>query len=143
MPVLVILRGRDLPGRRFAHSPSDSYDNVYVALQVRAEPVGLVAGDADSAEWRTDVDVVHRDGGRDFRGPAVHGQAGARFLYLTWGVVDGTTFGMFRRAKLMLDEAPTDMAPDQTLVATVALTDEKGMPRCARVRAPHIRWSVE
>ncbi len=48
---------------------------------------------------------------------------------------------MFRRAKLML----ADLAPlitgnsDQTIVATVDLTDDCGGPRCARLRAPALR----
>lgn len=86
--------------------------------------------------------MAQKDEGRDFRGPAVHGKRGERFLYLTWGTVSGDEFTMFRRAKLMLSEAPADVSGDQALVATVALTDEKGLPRCARVRAPHIQWSV-
>ena len=53
-----------------------------------------------------EVQVVDPTGvdGPDFRGPAVQGKRGERFLYLTWGDVgpDGE-FEMFRRAKLMLD----------------------------------------
>ncbi len=56
-----------------------------------------------SAWGRLDVDVVRgRDGALDFRGPAVHGRPGDRFLYLTSGRVHDGTFDMFRRAKLML-----------------------------------------
>lgn len=141
--VLVIVRGHDLPGRRFPHGMTGTYDDVHVALQVRADPTGLVPGDAADAEWRTDVAVVQRDEGRDFSGPAVHGKRGERFLYLTWGTVSGDTFTMFRRAKLMLSGAPEDVGDDRALVATVSLTDEKGLPRCARVREPDIMWSVE
>ena len=40
----------------------------------------------------------------DFKGPAVHGERGDRFLYLTWGDVDDYAhFRRFRRAKLMLN----------------------------------------
>jgi hypothetical protein len=54
---------------------------------------------------------------------------------------------MFRRAKLMLDRvdrAVIDRAQQSglPLVADVALTDEKGGPRCARVDPPAVRWSV-
>ena len=43
-----------------------------------------------------------------FRGPAVHGKRGERFLYLTWGDVGPAgEFAMFRRAKLMF----ADIAP--------------------------------
>lgn len=43
---------------------------------------------------------------------------------------------MFRRAKLMLSDAPRS----ETVVARVALTDERGLPRCARLRPPAIEW---
>jgi hypothetical protein len=57
---------------------------------------------------------------------------GERFVYLTWGTVEQNRFTMFRRAKLMLDELP---AADEVTV-DVTLTDEDGMPRCARLRPP-------
>ncbi|MGI8699901.1 MAG: DUF5990 family protein [Nocardioidaceae bacterium] len=141
--MLVIVRGCELPGRRFPHGATDVYDNVHVALQVRREPVGLVPGDAADAEWRTHVDIVDREGRTDYRGPAVHGKAGERFLYLTWGTVDEEVFTMFRRAKIMLGDAPPDPGAERAVVASVALTDEKGLPRCARIRAPAIAWAIE
>jgi len=122
-------------------------------VQVRDEPVDLVPADAASAEWRIDVQVLRRpeepDGAAfDMRGPAVHGRPGARFLYLTWGDVTAShPFTMFRRAKLMLD--PVDpalvrraLAGGRPLVATIDLTDAHGGPRCGRVDAPALRWSV-
>jgi hypothetical protein len=52
---------------------------------------------------------------------------------------------MFRRAKLLfadIDSRLLDAAArvDGALVATVSLTDERGGPRCARVRPPAISW---
>jgi hypothetical protein len=135
----LVIRGRDLPGAACA-----GHDRIGVGLQVGSEPVGVVAGNATDARWETDVTVV----GDDFRGPAVHGKRGERFVYLTWGDLAGGSFEMFRRAKLMLsrvdpaliEEAVSD---DRCLVADVGLTDEKGNPRCARVDPPAVRWSVE
>lgn len=43
---------------------------------------------------------------------------------------------MFRRAKLMLADLPP--GADEVMVE-VHLTDERGMPRCARLRQPAIR----
>jgi hypothetical protein len=111
---------------------------VHVALQVGSRPDGVVPGDAPSAEWTTDVAVVGTDGERDFRGPAVDGRRGERFLYLTWGEYDGHDFAMFRRAKLMLAEAPDA----EDVVAQVRLTDAAGMPTCARLRDPMVRWAA-
>jgi hypothetical protein len=130
--VRIVISGHQLPGRRCG-----PYSNVHVGLQVGSRPDGLVAGDAESAQWCADVQVIHIDNVRDFRGPAVHGRRGERFLYLTWGEVDGDRFAMFRRAKLMLDDAPDGEA----VAAEVRLTDDKGMPCCARLRAPMIRWT--
>ena len=124
----VVIRGHHLPGRSCG-----PYQDVHVGLQVGREPHGLVPGDADRAEW---VAEVRTDGG-DFRGPAVQGRKGARFIYLTWGTYTGGTFTMFRRAKLMLDDLP--QRADEVIVE-VHLTDGAGMPRCARLKAPAMRF---
>jgi hypothetical protein len=143
--VLITIEGRDLPGRRFV-SDGATLGNVHVGVQVGTQPDGLVRGDAPDACWHVDVRAVVDGTGVDLRGPAVHGTRGARFLYLTWGDVgvDGS-FSMFRRAKLMVaDVDPTLLADvargDGELVAELALTDERGGPRCARVRPPAIAW---
>lgn len=119
-------------GRRFPGLACGAYTNIHVGLQVRRDPVDLVPGDAPAAKWTTDITVT--DG--DFRGPSVQGKRGERFVYLTWGTVESGTFEMFRRAKLMLADLPTDA---EEVVVDVDLTDEQGMPRCARLRPPTIR----
>jgi hypothetical protein len=135
----VVVRGTDPPGRTFA-----SYSDVHVGVQVGREQVGMVPADTSAAEWPLTVRVV--DG--DFRGQAVHGKRGDRFLYITWGDrVDGT-YEMFRRGKLMLDRVDpavvsTAVEGGRTLVATVSLTDEQGCPRCARYDPPAITWTLE
>ncbi len=139
--------GRNLPGRTFV-SDGVSMTNVHVAVQVRADPFQLVAGDADRARWDIDVTVKSHEGAVDFAGPAVHGKRGERFLYLTWGHVGpGRSFHMFRRAKLMLDRIEPSLvkAADDgkgVLTATVDLSDDRGGPRCARVDPPAIVWSL-
>jgi hypothetical protein len=146
--VRITIHGEHLPGRTFA-SGSDSYGNVHVAVQERADPVGPVAGDAERATWTVDVRVVALDDGTlDFRGPVVHGRRGERFLYLTWGDVHpGGRFAMFRRAKLVLDRVDPALVREaessgRDLVATVDLTDGCGGPRCARVDPPALTWAV-
>src|SRR4051794_20563612 len=130
----VVIRGHRLPGRQCG-----GHRNVHVGLQVGSRPEGLVPGDADSAEWAAEIRVIDVDDHRDFRGPAVHGKRGERFLYLTWGEVDGSEFAMFRRAKLMLADLPSDR---DAAVVDVDLTDENGLPCCARLREPSVRWST-
>jgi hypothetical protein len=131
--VRIVIKAHRLPGRQCG-----THRNVHVALQVGSRPDGLVPGDARDASWETDVRVIEQDTGRDFRGPAVHGKRGERFLYLTWGEYNGRDFVMFRRAKVMLDELPA--AVDEAVV-DVDLTDDRGLPRCARLRSPAVRWS--
>ena len=122
-----MIRGHHLPGRQCGQ-----YEDVHVALQVGRDPEGLVAGDAEAAEWVTEVKAA--DG--DFRGPAVQGRKGGRFIYLTWGTQSEEVFSMFRRAKLMLDDLPRDQ--DDVFVE-VYLTDDCGMPRCGRLAASSLR----
>jgi hypothetical protein len=75
------------------------------------------------------------------------GEPGGRFIYLSWGTVDGTAgFTLFRRAKLWLGAVPADVL-DQALdlgmlVGRLGLTDPKGNPLCAAVRPPVIDWSA-
>lgn len=143
----IVIHGHNLPGRSF-RSAGVPLHNVHVAVQVRDAPVDLVPADADEATWTLDVNVVDVDGGIDFRGPAVHGKRGDRFLYLTWGEVTvDHPFAMFRRAKLMLDRidpalVATSRADGRALRAEIDLTDGYGGPRCARVDPPALQWSV-
>ncbi len=129
----LVIEGRNLPGRTCG-----SYRDIHVGVQLRREPAELVAADAPMARWEVDVEPIERDGERDFRGPAVQGRRGQRFVYLTWGEVRDGTFSMFRRAKLMLEDVPDPAR--ETVIARVDLTDECGMPRCARLRAPALEW---
>jgi hypothetical protein len=122
-------------------------ENVHVGVQLRRDPWGLVPGDRVDPSWALDVEVLRRDGAYDFRGPAVQGRRGERFLYLTWGdVAEDGSFEMFRRAKLMLDRIDRRVLDDAVaagvLAARVELTDERGGPRCARVDPPAIEWSA-
>ena len=119
----VVIEGVNLPGR--SCGAAEGYDNVHVGVQRGKEVVELHSGDAASARWGFElVDRDLPDGTVDFGGPFVQGRRGDRFVYLSWGTVDGDGgFTMFRRAKLML-----------------AAVD--GTPRCAAVRPPGIDWSA-
>jgi hypothetical protein len=108
--VLVRILGTDLPGR----GPGDEagklrLGNVHVGVQRKAEVVSRVPATAESARWEFEVAGREVDGLLDVGGPWVHGRPGARFLYLSWGAVDGDAFAMFRRAKLMFGDIPTEL----------------------------------
>jgi hypothetical protein len=140
--MLLEIRGHDLPGRHW-HVDDAPYDNVHVGVQIGREPRDLVRADVVRAVWTVPIDVVERDGLHDFRGPAVRGKRGARFVYLTWGNVGGDgTFTMFRRAKLVLADLEPGLVGTSHVVATVGLTDERGGPRCARLRPPALELTV-
>jgi hypothetical protein len=139
--------GVDLPGR--SCGPDDripSYTNIHVAVQRRDRPAELLdpqPADAARASWTIECTVT----GTDVKGPYVQGRPGNRFVYLSWGTVDGTgAFVMFRRAKLILEAVPADVlgaaVREGLLVGRLGLTDGRGHPLCARVVPPHIDWSA-
>src|SRR5262245_40619895 len=122
------IEGRDLPT-----GDELRLRNVHVGVQRKAEVVERVPVSAASAVWELEVTAREVDGLLDVGGPFVHGRPGARFLYLSWGNVSDSGFEMFRRAKLMFGDIPTDVlraAFEQggTLVGELGLTDAYGQP---------------
>jgi hypothetical protein len=137
------IEGHDLP-----QSPELRLNDVHVGVQRKAEVVGRVPVTAGHAVWELEVAGREVDDLLDVGGPWVHGPPGARFLYLSWGAVNGAEFAMFRRAKLLFGDIPSALLraafeDGGVLVARLGLTDEAGGPRCARVRPPAVTWSLE
>ena len=134
--VRLTIEATTLPGRTCG-----PYTDVEVGLQVGKDVEHRVGGDASSATWA--LALTRTDDG-DWRGPAVQGKRGERFVYLVWiGRERGGPTAMFRRAKLQLDAVDPEVAAGGTLVARLGLTDGQSMPLCASVRPPLIRWSAE
>jgi hypothetical protein len=72
----------------------------------RDDLLDLHPGDASTAVWTLDYSMS----GTDVRGPYIQGPPGGRFNYLNGGAVDGGgRFTMFRRAKRMLGDVPTEV----------------------------------
>lgn len=142
------IEGHDLPGRRVGAAADElRLREVHVGVQRKAEVVSRVPASADGAVWDLEVAGREVDGLLDVGGPFVHGRPGARFLYLSWGSVDGARFAMFRRAKLMFGDIPAELLREAyegggVLVGSLGLTDECGEPKCARVRPPDIVWTL-
>ncbi len=140
------IEGVEMPGLSCApHDADERYGNVHVGLQRGREVVDLYPGDASKAEWSFEVAVKPLDGGLDFGGSFVHGRRGDRFIYLSWGVVEGDQFRMFRRAKLHFADADPEVlasaAETGSVLCRVRMTDGHGNPRCARVRPPDAVWT--
>jgi hypothetical protein len=149
--VLITIEGSDLPGRTCGPGPDfpDGHFEVHVAVQGRRRDdlVGLVPGDVAAARWELECEVVSPPPTVDLRGREIQGRPGARFIYLTWGVIEaGEPFRMFRRAKLQLDAVPDDVMAtaiaDGRLCGRLGLSDDHGWPLCASVRPPQIAWSA-
>ncbi|MEU0551082.1 DUF5990 family protein [Micromonospora sp. NPDC005979] len=143
------IEGSDLPGRRAgAEADALRLGNVHVGIQRRTEVIDRVRVDAARAVWNVAVSSREIDGVLDVGGPFVHGRPGGRFLYLSWGTVIDDGFAMFRRAKLMFTDIPTDLLravheSGGLLVSRLGLTDAAGGPVCARVHPPAIGWTLE
>ncbi|MFF5896076.1 DUF5990 family protein [Streptomyces argenteolus] len=140
-----------LPGRTCAPGTAFAdFGNIHVGVQRKDRPgelLGLHPGDAARAAWTLDCVTARTPEGVEVSGPYIQNRLGGHFVYLSWGTVDPAgTFTMFRRAKLML----SDVAPEVVeaaalsghLTARLRLTDDRGLPRCARVRPPDITWSA-
>ena len=138
--MLVRIEGSELPGRGAgAEAERLRLGNAHVGVQRKSDVVERVPVTAERARWEFEVVTREVDGLLDVGGPWVHGRPGARFLYLSWGAVDGDVFAMFGRSKLMFGDIPTAVLRDGyqhggLLVGELGLTDEHGGPRCARVR---------
>jgi Family of unknown function (DUF5990) len=145
--VRIRIEGSQLPGRDCAPAHNfPGYTNIHVGVQAKRRPnewLDLQPGDAAEAVWTIDCSVD----GIDMRGPYIQGRPGSRFIYLSWGSLDGDVFTTFRRAKLMLADVPAAVldaaAVSGLLVGRLGLTDAKGQPLCASVRPPQIGWFVE
>jgi Family of unknown function (DUF5990) len=96
MPMLLQIQGYHLPGPAW-QSDDAHYDNVHVGIQVGKEPRELVPADSETSSWTIPIEVVAREGGLDFRGAAVQGRPGARFVY---------HLGRRRRGRLLRDVPP-------------------------------------
>ncbi|MET9589830.1 DUF5990 family protein [Streptomyces sp. NPDC006516] len=133
------------PGTEFA-----GFENIHVGVQRKDRPgelLGLHPGDAPRAAWTLDCVTTRTPEGVEVSGPYIQNRFGGRFVHLSWGTVDAAgTFTMFRRAKLMLIDAGPEVLEEASrsghLTARLRLTDDRGLPRCARVRPPDITWSA-
>lgn len=150
--MLIRLLATDFPGTTCGPSRDepDGYTGIRVGIQVRGKPAeidDLVEGDASSATWELPCRTAVTPRGIDVTGRHVQGGPGARFIYLSWIYRHRSGEDrLFRRAKLMLSDVPDATMRSAwdsgMLTARIGLTDAKGNPSCAAMRAPEIEWSA-
>ncbi len=127
--------------------PVDASHGVVFGLQSK-RGVEDPAPATRSAEFVTEIEVRTSGAGIDFVGDHVHGRRGDRFVYLSWGVPDGTEpFVMFARAKIMLADIPPDLLvdaieQDRPLRAELQATSSRGQPASGTIGPPAILWST-
>jgi hypothetical protein len=140
MSVRFRIVGTDLPGRTCGPSPDrpDGYRGIEVGVQRGKEVVGAVPADASSASWEFEASI--RNG--KLSSPYLHGRAGERFVYLSWGERVGEEHRMFRRAKLHVGHLDVAAIDGHEVEGRLGLTDGKGNGLCASVRPPRITWTV-
>jgi hypothetical protein len=132
----------DLPGKAF-----EQYGELRLGIQEGKDVIDDVPGDSERAVFRFPLKVTaHKTSAQpNFLGAFAQGKPDERFIYLCWGERrDGLWHGV-RRAKIHLkyltwDVIDAALQNDWPLRATIAMTDAKGAPLCASVRAEHIRW---
>lgn len=108
----------------------------------------VVSTQASGASFRLTVDAIEKPAGWDFRGPYVYGKLGERFLYVCWGrqTVHGWMSENGGRTKLQLgfisqDQLDAALA-GRVLVADLTLSNDRGKPALATVRAPTLVWRL-
>ncbi|MEI7031345.1 DUF5990 family protein [Streptomyces pratensis] len=140
-----------LPGRTCGPDTDfPGFTDIHVGVQRKDRPGELLdphPADAPSAGWTLDCTATATAEGVAVSGPYVQNRLGGRFVYLSWGTVDGSgLFTMFRRAKLMFGDIEPDVLEAAVrsghLTGRLGLTDAKGQPLCGRVRPPRIAWSA-
>lgn len=130
----------------FPEACFEDRQHIYLAVQKKKELVFDTDGRSTVIEFTLLIEVKQeKDGSPNFLGPYVHGKKGDRFLYLVWYNKIGRLKETFRRAKIKL--APltwvtvlSAIKTGQPIVAAINLTDAKGHPVCASLKAANLTW---
>jgi Family of unknown function (DUF5990) len=142
--IAVRIRARNMPSS-WCRERGVSHLGVSRAKEV----VDAVCTEEPEADYQLTVDVVRKPEGVDFRGPYVFGRRGERFLYLNWGRrtddgwASGEGSGRVKLQLLPIDATLIESALEGgTLVADLDLSNDKGGPVYATVRAPKLTWRI-
>jgi hypothetical protein len=122
---------------------------LHLGIQQDAQIVEAVPANRDRIVFRPELRVrKHGDGSANFLGPFAHGPRAERFIYLNWLVVHGSMPGEhIGRIKLHLnhieyEDVEKAAARKKPIKVTLQLTNEKGKPVFASVRANQATWQL-
>lgn len=142
--ITIQLHCRDLPGASF-----DGRTGVRLGIQQGREVVDDVSAAVESVTFTFPLRVTkHPQTGKpNFLGPFAQGTAEERFVYLCWGERPEGLWAGFSRAKIHLkhltwNDLEKPLATGEPIAATLRLTDKRGGPLCASVKAEHIEWQL-
>jgi hypothetical protein len=142
--VLVRLVCRNAPA-----TASESAAPLRLGVQQGAAVIDDAPADAPETIFTIPLEV-RRDlesGQPRFGGPFAHGAPAARFVYLSWGVRNGATWQIVRRAKIHLSRLTWPaieraVEQGQPIEAIVDLIDARGRPVSGSVKDAQIEWRV-
>lgn len=122
---------------------------VHIGIQTDKELLEAVPANLKRVVFRPVFRVrKHADGSANFLGPFAHGPRAERFIYLVWVIVQGTTpVAMLGRIKIHLNHiewtrVEKAAAQKKAIKVTMALTNDKGKPVFASIRADQAKWEL-
>ncbi|MCB0519144.1 MAG: hypothetical protein H6577_05550 [Lewinellaceae bacterium] len=139
--ITIQLHCKAFPGKAFG-----TFSNVHLGIQKGKETVEETSCATVSKVFNLPIFIKEDKEGRpDFSGEFVHGKLGDRFLYLVWFEKEEWGKTMFRRGKIKLQHLTWEriqaaIAAQKPIATEVFLTDKKGGPVCATLKAENIRW---
>jgi hypothetical protein len=154
MQITIKVICKDLPGTEFDDDKNGlHYRNVHLGIQHGKHVIETVPGNSKKAEFAPVFKVEPftgwpTDDRANFLGLFAQGKKDERFFYLSWGELPGDgLFRMFRRAKIHLShltwtQVEKAFKTSEPITLHLSLTDKKGWPLCASVKAPHIKWDI-
>jgi len=142
--ITIQLKCINLPGLEF-----DGRTAVRLGIQKGKDVIEDVPGNARNVTFKCDFRVEkNADTGKpNFLGPYAQGTPQERFIYLCWGERKGEMWNGFRRAKVHLKDigwktVEQALSSGKPIKAVINMTDKKGGPLCASVKAENIEWQL-
>ncbi|MBX2873834.1 MAG: hypothetical protein KTR30_17095 [Saprospiraceae bacterium] len=132
----------------FPSLPFEGRAVVFLGIQHKKDILEETPATAQEKTFTLQVKVSEgKDGSPNFTGPYVFGKTGDKFLYLVWFMKTPIGNEGFRRAKIKLQDLSWEqirkaIADQSPIQAKISLTDAKGGPICASLKAPYINWTT-